>query len=77
MLWQSDYKTLTALCKATTRCKARLAERLGIEAEEHTVYQMTRYRLKAKLSVARPQNCQQDSKQREALAPTSLAILVC
>ena len=54
-----------------------LAETLGVEAEYHAVYQMTRYRLKAKLSVARPQNCQQDSEQREASAQTSLAILVC
>lgn len=34
-----------------------LAETLGIEAEYHGVYQMTSYRLKAKLKVARPQNC--------------------
>ena len=54
-----------------------LEERLGIEAEYHTVYQMTRYRLKAKLKVARPQNCQQDSEQREAFKQTSKAILVC
>ena len=54
-----------------------LAERLGIEAEYHRVYQMTRYRLKAKLKVPRPQNCQQDSEQREALAQTSKGILVC
>lgn len=47
-----------------------LAETLGIKAEYHTVYQMTRYRLKAKLKVARPQNCQQDSKQREAFKQT-------
>jgi len=43
-----------------------LAEAMGVEAEYHAVYQMTRYRLKAKLKVARPQNCQQDSQQREA-----------
>ena len=42
-----------------------LAETLGIEAEYHAVYQMTRYRLKAKSSVARPQNSKQDSEQRE------------
>jgi Winged helix-turn helix len=52
-----------------------LAERLGIEAEYHAVYQMTRYRLKAKLKVARPQNCQQDSEQREAFKQTSKANL--
>ncbi len=48
-----------------------LAETLGIKAEYHAVYQMTRYRLKAKLKVARPQNCQQDSEQREAFKKTS------
>ena len=42
-----------------------LAETLGIKAEYHAVYQMTRYRLKAKLKVARPQNSRQDSEQRE------------
>ncbi|MBM0742144.1 IS630 family transposase [Phormidium sp. CLA17] len=47
-----------------------LAETLGIEAEYHAVYQMTRYRLKAKLKVARPQNCKQDSVQREAFKQT-------
>ena len=46
-----------------------LAE-MGIEAEYHPVYQMTRYRLKAKLKQARPQNCQQDSEQREAFKKT-------
>ena len=54
-----------------------LAETLGIEAEYHAVYQMTRYRLKAKLKVARPQNSLQNSEQREALAPTSLTTLSC
>ena len=54
-----------------------LAETLGIEAEYHAVYQMTRYRLKAKLKVARPQNCQQNSEQREAFKQTSLATLSC
>jgi transposase len=43
-----------------------LAETLGIEAEYHAVYQMTRYRLKAKLKAARPQNSKQDTEQREA-----------
>jgi transposase len=47
-----------------------LAETLGIEAEYHTVYQMTRYRLKGQLKVARPQNCKQDSEQREAFQKT-------
>jgi transposase len=47
-----------------------LGETLGIEAEDHAVDQMTRYRLKAKLKVARPQNCKQDSEQREAFKKT-------
>ncbi len=54
-----------------------LAETLGIEAEYHAVYQMTRYRLKAKLKVARPQNCQQNSEQREAFKQTSKATSTC
>ena len=54
-----------------------LAETLGIEAEYHAVYQMTRYRLKAKLKVARPQNCQQVSEQREAFKQTSKATSTC
>lgn len=49
-----------------------LAETLGIEAEYHTVYQMTRYRLKAKLKVARPQNSRQQAQQREAFKKTCL-----
>lgn len=48
-----------------------LAETLGIEAEYHTVYQMTRYRLSAKLKVARPQHDQQDRPKREAFKQTS------
>lgn len=47
-----------------------LAETLGIEAEYHAVYQMTRYRLKAKLKVARPQNGKQDMGQREDFKKT-------
>jgi hypothetical protein len=31
-----------------------LLETLGVDAQYHAVYQMTRYRLKAKLKVARP-----------------------
>jgi hypothetical protein len=54
-----------------------LAETLGVEAEYHAVYQMTRYRLKAKLKVARPQNCQQDSEQREAFKKTLHTTLSC
>ena len=47
-----------------------LSETLGIEAAYHAVYQMTRHRLKAKLKVARPQNCKQEAAQRAAFAPT-------
>lgn len=47
-----------------------LAEELGIEAEYHAVYQMTRYRLQAKLKVARPQNIKQNSEQRESFKKT-------
>ena len=47
-----------------------LAEKLGVEAEYHAVYQMTRYRLKAKLKVARPQNRKQDAEQRAAFKQT-------
>lgn len=54
-----------------------LAEILGIEAEYHAVYQMTRHRLKAKLKVARPQNCQQDSEQPEAFKQTLQTTSVC
>ena len=54
-----------------------LAETLGIEAEYHAVYQMTRYRLKAKLKVARPQNCLQDSEQRENFKKNLQTTLSC
>ena len=54
-----------------------LAETLGVEAEYHAVYQMTRYRLKAKLKVARPQNYKQDSEQRAAFKQTLQTTLTC
>lgn len=54
-----------------------LAKTLGVEAEYHAVYQMTHYRLKAKLKVARPQNCQQDSQQREAFKQTLQMTSAC
>jgi transposase len=54
-----------------------LRETLGIEAEYHAVYQMTRYRLKAKLKVARPQNSKQDPEQREAFKKTLPTISTC
>lgn len=47
-----------------------LSETLGIEAEYHAVYQMTRHRLGAKLKVVRPQHCKQDPAQREAFKQT-------
>jgi hypothetical protein len=40
-----------------------LSQTLGVEAEYHAVYQMTRYRLKAKLKVVRPQYYKQDREQ--------------
>ena len=54
-----------------------LAETLGVVAEYHAVYQMTRYRLKAKLKVARPQNDKQDSVQRSAFKQTLQTTLNC
>jgi transposase len=54
-----------------------LAETLGVEAEYHAVYQMTRYRLKAKLKVARPQHSKQNLEQREAFKKTLQTILAC
>ena len=51
-----------------------MADTLGIEAEYHAVYQMTRYRLKAKLKVARPQNDKQNRAQREAFKKHLLTI---
>jgi transposase len=47
-----------------------LAEELGVEAEYHAVYQMTRYRLKAKLKVVRPQHRKQNPKERESFKKT-------
>ena len=43
-----------------------LAQTLGVEAEYHTVYQMTHNRLKAKLKVPRPQHSKQKPQQRES-----------
>ncbi|MEH1810775.1 helix-turn-helix domain-containing protein [Nostoc sp.] len=43
-----------------------LAQTLGVEAEYHAVYQMTRYRLQAKLKVPRPQHKKQKPQQRES-----------
>lgn len=47
-----------------------LSKTLGVEAEYHAVYQMTRHRLGAKLKVARPQHCKQDPEQRAAFEQT-------
>jgi transposase len=47
-----------------------LSQTLGVEAEYHAVYQMTRYRLKAKLKVVRPQNYKQNKEQRLAFKKT-------
>jgi transposase len=43
-----------------------LLETVGVDAQYHAVYQMTRYRLKAKLKVARPQHSKQNQAQPEA-----------
>ncbi|WP_445628833.1 helix-turn-helix domain-containing protein [Nostoc sp. DSM 114167] len=43
-----------------------LAQTLGVEAEYHTVYQMTHNRLQAKLKVPRPQHNKQKPQQRES-----------
>jgi transposase len=47
-----------------------MSETLGVEAEYHAVYQMTRYRLKAKLKVARPQHYKQNKDSRLAFKKT-------
>jgi transposase len=47
-----------------------LAQKLGVKAEYHAVYQMTRYRLQSKLKVPRPQNHKQSEPQREAFKKT-------
>ena len=54
-----------------------LAQTLGVEAQYHAVYQMTHYRLQAKLKVARPQNCRQDLQQREAFKQTLQTTSTC
>lgn len=54
-----------------------LAQTLGVEAEYHAVYQMTRYRLRAKLKVARPQNNRQDREQRESFKKTLRMTFTC
>ncbi len=47
-----------------------LSNSLGVQAEYHAVYHLTRYRLKAKLKVPRPQNYKQNKEQREAFKKT-------
>lgn len=54
-----------------------LAQTLGVEAEYHAVYQMTRYRLKAKLKVARPQNSKQNPQQAQTFKKTLQTIFTC
>jgi len=54
-----------------------LAETLGVEAKYHAVYQMTHYRLKAKLKVARPRHYKQDNKQPEVFKKNLLTISTC
>lgn len=54
-----------------------LAEKLGVSAKYHAVYQMTRIRLKAKLKVPRPQHHKQDREQREAFKKTLLTTSAC
>ncbi len=50
--------------------QAWLAEQLGIEARYRTVHQLTRYRLKAKLKVARPKARRQPTERLEAFKKT-------
>ena len=47
-----------------------LSDSLGIEAEYATVYHLVRYRLKAKLKVARPVHLRQNASQRAAFQQT-------
>ena len=47
-----------------------LSETLGIEAKYHAVYQMTRYRLKAKLKAVRHHYRKQNPEQRDAFKKT-------
>lgn len=54
-----------------------LEETLGVKAEYHAVYQMTRYRLKAKLKAPRPEHIKQDPQQREAFKKTFETTLSC
>jgi len=50
---------------------------LGVEAEDHAVDQMTRYRLKAKLKVPHPQNSKQDPQLLEKFKKTLQTTLSC
>ncbi len=54
-----------------------LAETLGVEAEYHAVYQMTHYRLKAKLKAARREHIKQAPQRREAFKKTFEPTLPC
>lgn len=54
-----------------------LAETLGVKAKYHAVYQMTHYRLRAKLKVARPRHYKQDNEQLEVFKKTLLTTSNC
>lgn len=54
-----------------------LAETLGVKAKYHAVYQMTHYRLKAKLKVARPRHYKQNNQQLQVFKKTLLTTSNC
>ena len=54
-----------------------LAETLGVKAKYHAVYQMTHYRLKAKLKVAPIRHYKQDNEQLEVFKKTLLTTSNC
>ncbi|MFH7029561.1 MAG: transposase [Heteroscytonema crispum UTEX LB 1556] len=54
--------------------QSRLATVLGVEAEYATVHHLVRYRLKAKLKVARPRNCKQNTQKLEDFKKNSATI---
>ena len=56
--------------KSYTQVQQWLQETLGIEAEYCTVYELVRYRLKAKLKAARPVHKKQGSVALEQLKKT-------
>jgi transposase len=64
-------------CKSYGAVQQWLSDTLGIEAAYATVYHLVRYRLKAKLKVARPVHLKQNASQRAAFQQTSPLTLVC